>query len=186
MDKREQILNAALRLFVEFGFHGTPTSKIAQEAGVSNGTLFHYFKTKDELVVALYVHVKTNAAACFDMDQKAGETVKNTFKRVYLGWVFWSLGSTVEFKFVRQFHSSPYFAMVSDQALQDQMSRLMGFMQESIDARILKPLPVDFLFALINNHIDGLIEYLVASQPDDEKQNEMINISFDLIWDMIT
>ena len=54
MEKREKILAAALNLFVEFGFHGTPTSKIAQKAGVANGTLFHYFATKEELVVALF------------------------------------------------------------------------------------------------------------------------------------
>lgn len=186
MDKREQILKAALKLFVEFGFHGTPTSRIAQQACVSNGTLFHYFKTKDELVVALYVYIKGNVASCFDLDQKEGETVKTTFKRMYLSWVFWALERPVEFKFVRQFHSSPYFAMVSDQTLQDQMSNLMEFMQNSVDARILKPLPVDFLFTLINNHVDGLIEYLVATELDDEKRNEIINVSFDLIWDMVT
>ena len=59
MDKRQQILDAALKLFVEYGFHGTPTSLIAKEAGVANGTLFHYFSTKDELVVALYSSIKS-------------------------------------------------------------------------------------------------------------------------------
>jgi AcrR family transcriptional regulator len=58
MDKREQILASALRLFVEFGFHGTPTSKIAKEAGVSNGTLFHYFATKEDLIKELYISIK--------------------------------------------------------------------------------------------------------------------------------
>jgi AcrR family transcriptional regulator len=186
MDKREQILQAALKLFVEFGFHGTPTSRIAQEAGVSNGTLFHYFKTKDDLVMELFIHIKVNLAACFEFDQKEGETVKNTFKRVYLEWVYWALDNPVEFKFIKQFHSSPYLSMVSDQRIQDQMSKLMGFMQDSIDARILKPLPVDFLFTLINNHVDGLVEYLVATKLETEKQKEMIHLSFDLIWDMLT
>ena len=65
MDKREQILLAALKLFTEFGFHGTPTSKIAVEAGVSNGTLFHYFKTKEALILALYDYVKKNSTNLF-------------------------------------------------------------------------------------------------------------------------
>jgi AcrR family transcriptional regulator len=42
MDKQQEILSAALQLFVANGFHGTATSKIAKEAGVANGTLFHY------------------------------------------------------------------------------------------------------------------------------------------------
>ena len=58
MTKKEAILNTALKLFVENGFHGTATGKIAQEAGVGTGTLFTYFKTKDELVLSLYVSIK--------------------------------------------------------------------------------------------------------------------------------
>ena len=57
-DKRKEILSAALKLFVEYGFHGTPTSKIAAEAGVANGTLFHYYKTKEDLVIVLYNDIK--------------------------------------------------------------------------------------------------------------------------------
>jgi AcrR family transcriptional regulator len=51
IEKTDRILSTALKLFVTYGFHGTPTSKIASEAGISNGTLFHYFKTKDELFI---------------------------------------------------------------------------------------------------------------------------------------
>ena len=58
MEKTKKILDAALKLFVEYGFHGTPTSKIAEEAGVANGTLFNKFKTKDELIVALFVDIE--------------------------------------------------------------------------------------------------------------------------------
>ena len=58
MDKKAKVLDAALKLFVEFGFHNTPTSKIAKEAGISSGTLFYFYPTKDELVVALYLDIK--------------------------------------------------------------------------------------------------------------------------------
>ena len=51
MNKREKIFSTALNLFVEHGFHGTPTSKIAKEAGVANGTLFHHFNTKEDLII---------------------------------------------------------------------------------------------------------------------------------------
>lgn len=186
MDKQEQILKAALKLFVEFGFHGTPTSKIAQEAGVSNGTLFHYYKTKDELVVALYIYIKTNLTACIDSNQVEGETIKATFKRMFLSSMYWAIENPIEFRFTQQFHSSPYLAMVSHEEILKQTKYLMDFMQEAINARVLKLLPVDLLFTLISNHIYGINEYLIATKMDDEKQNELIDQSFDLIWDMIT
>ena len=58
MDKRELLLEAATKLFVERGLHATPTSAITKEAGVSAGILFHYFKTKDDLIDELYVSLK--------------------------------------------------------------------------------------------------------------------------------
>lgn len=186
MDKQEQILLAALKLFVEFGFHGTPTSKIAQEAGVSNGTLFHYYKTKDELVVALYVYIKTNLSECFNISQADGETVRATFKRLYLGWMYWALENPVEFKFTQQFNSSPYQSMLSNEAIQNQTQRLISLMQEAINTRVLKPLPVELMFTLISSHLYGINEYLLASNPAAEKKDEIINQSFDILWDMIT
>ena len=57
-DKREAILKTALNLFTERGFHNTPTSLIAKEAGVATGTLFHYFKNKEILINELYLHIK--------------------------------------------------------------------------------------------------------------------------------
>lgn len=186
MDKQEQILIAALKLFVEFGFHGTPTSKIAREAGVSNGTLFHYYKTKDELVVALYIYIKTKMTGCIDSGRIEGETIKATFKRMFISSMYWALENPIEFRYSQQFHSSPYLSMVSHEEVLKQTKYLMDFMQEAIDARVLKPLPIDLLFTLISNHIYGINEYLIAAKMEEAKQKELIDQSFGLIWDMIT
>jgi TetR/AcrR family fatty acid metabolism transcriptional regulator len=47
--RRKQILEAALRVFMEKGFHVTNVSDVAAEAGVSQGTIYWYFESKDEL-----------------------------------------------------------------------------------------------------------------------------------------
>jgi AcrR family transcriptional regulator len=51
--RRQQILDAALRCFSRGGFHATTTADIVRESGVSQGTLYLYFATKDDIVVAL-------------------------------------------------------------------------------------------------------------------------------------
>src|ERR1019366_6207864 len=54
---RDQILDAAARLYGEHGFRGTTTRRIAQEAGVNEGTLFRRFGSKTALILeALRVH----------------------------------------------------------------------------------------------------------------------------------
>jgi AcrR family transcriptional regulator len=53
-DKRkEQIMNAALKVFARRGFIGAKTNMIAKEAGLSEGLLYKYFKSKDEIFVSL-------------------------------------------------------------------------------------------------------------------------------------
>ena len=49
-DKRRAILDATLRLVSKNGFHGTAMSKLAREAGVSAGIIYHYFEGKDHLI----------------------------------------------------------------------------------------------------------------------------------------
>lgn len=51
--RRWQILDIALDHFIKYGFHGTSTRKIAQEAEISSGLMFHYFPNKLALYEAL-------------------------------------------------------------------------------------------------------------------------------------
>ena len=61
-DKRNAILEAATRLFAERGLAAAPTSTISNWAGVAEGTLFTYFRTKDDLTNSLYREIKLELA----------------------------------------------------------------------------------------------------------------------------
>ena len=52
-EKQEKIVNAALQLFAKNGFDGTSTSKVAKEAGVSEGLIFRHFGNKEGLLNAI-------------------------------------------------------------------------------------------------------------------------------------
>jgi TetR/AcrR family fatty acid metabolism transcriptional regulator len=53
-DKRERILRAAVKVFARSGFHATRVSEVAKAAGVADGTIYLYFKSKEELLVSLF------------------------------------------------------------------------------------------------------------------------------------
>jgi len=66
-DKREAILDAALALFSERGFHGTAVPLVAERAKVGAGTIYRYFPSKEALVNAVYQRSKRLiATALFD------------------------------------------------------------------------------------------------------------------------
>jgi AcrR family transcriptional regulator len=52
-EKRQEILGAAARCIARDGFRGASTADICEEAGISPGHLYHYFASKEEIVVAL-------------------------------------------------------------------------------------------------------------------------------------
>lgn len=52
-EKQEKILQAALQLFAQEGFHATSTSKVAKAAGVSEGLIFRHFGNKEGLLQAI-------------------------------------------------------------------------------------------------------------------------------------
>jgi TetR/AcrR family transcriptional regulator, fatty acid metabolism regulator protein len=54
-DRRRQILDAAVRVFARQGFHTCRVSDIADEAGVAYGLVYHYFRSKDEVLDTLFL-----------------------------------------------------------------------------------------------------------------------------------
>ncbi|MGN7453635.1 TetR/AcrR family transcriptional regulator [Paenibacillus pasadenensis] len=53
-EKYELILEAALKVIAENGYHGSQVSKIAKEAGVADGTIYLYFKKKEDILISLF------------------------------------------------------------------------------------------------------------------------------------
>jgi TetR/AcrR family fatty acid metabolism transcriptional regulator len=53
-DKRQRIIDAAVKVFAEKGFYNAKVSEIAQESGVANGTIYLYFANKDDILISLF------------------------------------------------------------------------------------------------------------------------------------
>lgn len=53
-DKRERILGAAERIFARHGFFAAKVADVAKEAGVADGTIYLYFKSKDDLLISVF------------------------------------------------------------------------------------------------------------------------------------
>jgi TetR/AcrR family fatty acid metabolism transcriptional regulator len=62
-DKREAILRAATRVFARKGFHQSQVADVARAAGVAAGTVYLYFRSKDDLLVSLFERTVREAIA---------------------------------------------------------------------------------------------------------------------------
>jgi AcrR family transcriptional regulator len=186
MDKKDKIIETALRLFVDNGFHGTATSKIAQEAGVANGTLFNYFKSKDELVVALYVSVKDDMALFLEKNIAKSDNLKEIMKSHFLSSLFWALDNQLKFRFIQQFHASPYVGKIEQEVMTSQVLPHLTLIQTGIEKGLIKKLHVDFVYALVSSQTFGAYQYLISKPFTKVQQHDTIEQTFELLWDMIT
>src|SRR5574343_1100048 len=108
MDKRTKLMHTAKRLFSENGFYGTATARIAKEAGVSNGILFHYFPTKDDLIKAMYFDIKDRIFHYSLGQVYKGATLKESIYTLWLAAVEWNLENPDDFLFMQQYENSPF------------------------------------------------------------------------------
>jgi TetR/AcrR family fatty acid metabolism transcriptional regulator len=59
--KYEAILRAAIKVFARSGFFNSKVADVAKEAGVADGTVYLYFKNKDDILVSIFNHVSEEA-----------------------------------------------------------------------------------------------------------------------------
>ena len=78
-DKRRLILEAAVRVFARKGYHTCRVGEIAEEAGVAHGLLYHYFRSKDEVLETVFRETWTDIVGAA---QRVEETVEPARERL--------------------------------------------------------------------------------------------------------
>jgi TetR/AcrR family transcriptional regulator, fatty acid metabolism regulator protein len=82
VDKRRLILDAAVRVFARQGFHQTRVSDIADEAGVAYGLVYHYFRSKDEVLDELFVERWSLLLAAIEEADRTSESQRDKLAAV--------------------------------------------------------------------------------------------------------
>jgi AcrR family transcriptional regulator len=185
LDKQKQILAAALKLFTAHGFHGTPTAKIAEIAGVANGTLFHYYETKDHLVVGLYNYIKEDMASALSSIIHESDFITPKFKNTFIQTLYWALHNRDKFCYIRQFETSPYMAKISRETIQQQAMVHSRLIDEGIKKKLLKSYPHDLILTLFNSQVFGIYQYLTSAGFTPEEEEKIINEGYEMVWEML-
>jgi AcrR family transcriptional regulator len=185
LSKQEQILSAALRLFVADGFHGTPTSKIAHEADVANGTLFHHYKTKEDLIIALYNRIKDELANDISAIIKEEGFITYKLRKIFEHSIYWALNNPDKFYYIQQFNFSPHLAKVPPEVLKQQTSAYTQLIITGIAKKLLRQQPVELIAAMLNGQVYGIYQYLITSDVGPEEQKKIIEEAYEMVWVML-
>jgi AcrR family transcriptional regulator len=89
-EKRRLILDAAVRVFARDGFHTSRVGDIAEEAGVAHGLLYHYFSSKDEVLLTVFSENWSDLLVRFEAveasDEPADEKLRGLVKILLRTW----------------------------------------------------------------------------------------------------
>ena len=147
-DKRTAILEATLRLISKNGFHGTAMSKVAKEAGVSAGIIYHYFDSKDDLMDELYKHIKRNFGQALEANFDPDQPLKVQIRQLFDTMIRYYIQRPLESAFVEQYTRSPYFRTEIEEEVSQYYLPLLGCVQQAYDAMIIKQLPAPVMHTL--------------------------------------
>lgn len=182
MDKRELLLEAATKLFVERGLHATPTSAISKEAGVSAGILFHYFKTKDDLINELYVSLKKEFTASVLKDLDKINSKLGKLRLIWSNSWNWGLDNPLKFKFLQQIdNTSCSVTLKQHPELVENFEMFLNLIQEYIDYKIIKDIDIQFLINSMFSLITTMIKH-VTQFPEKRTDQAFIEQSWEMFY----
>jgi AcrR family transcriptional regulator len=167
-DKRNDIMQAALGIIAEQGFHGAPMAEIAEKAGVAAGTIYRYFENKDVLITELHRELEDRIMAVLKEGYPTGKPLRKRFLYLNQRLLRYFIERPLHFRYMEQYFNSPFgITMHRDKLLgkSGNPDLLREIFEEGISQQILKDFPVVVLFSLafgpmiilMRDHILGFI-----------------------------
>jgi AcrR family transcriptional regulator len=183
-DKRNAILGAATRLFAERGLTAAPTSDISKQAGVAEGTLFTYFKTKDDLINALYREIKLELADAMMSDFPRKKNVRTRLRHVWDRYMKWGIGNPKQRKVLAQLQVSEVLTQESIDAGSAPFVEFQTMISHAIEQRLFRnDLPVELISKSLTALVETTID-LTASNPSKTKHYG--DSGFQMFWSGVT
>lgn len=179
--KRDDILQAALHLFTTQGYHATPTSQISKEAGISTGTLFHYFPDKNTLFDQLYLTIKKDMAEVIRSRDDPALDPRNRLEQCFRGFISWGVANPEKVRFIEQFYHSPQVSDVIKREAVREFEWMIEIAEKAIKKGMVRDLPLDFYIVMIFQILFGVLA-LISSGTTGLSDEELTVYALDMVW----
>jgi AcrR family transcriptional regulator len=177
-DKRNAIVEAAIRVIAAQGL-GAPTMKIAEEAGVANGSLFTYFDTKTDLFNQLYLELKAEMASAALQGLPAGADLRKQMFHVWSNWMEWAVSNPEKRRALAQLGVSDEIAPAIRAAGHETMIGLAELMQRLRANGPMQKAPMAFVAAIMNSLAETTMDFMIHDPANARRHSKA---GFDALW----
>jgi AcrR family transcriptional regulator len=183
IDRREAILDAALHLFADLGFHGTSVPQVAERAGVGAGTIYRYFEGKEALVNAVFQREKEKIGKVLIADAAIHKPWREQFRAFWRRLIEYGRSSPASFDFLELHHHGPYLDAKSLEIEEIVLGAARAFFVETERQQVTKPVPPDLLIAIVWGTFAAVVK---ASRGHTlELDENTINLAENCVWEAI-
>lgn len=155
--KQQAILEAAVQLFVERGFHGTAVPAVAKKAGVSTGSIYNYFESKEALVNAVFRKHKQAIAAHVYGHFPVTAAPREQFHAIWAYMADFATQHPAAFAFLELHHHASYLDDES-RVLEHQLRHFgAGFIDQAKARGVLKPVDTMLMMELVFGAFTGMM-----------------------------
>ena len=181
--KIEAIYNATLSLVKEKGLAGITMSDISKAASIATGTLYIYFKNKEELIKALFWECREQSATKYFEGLDVAGTFEERMKRVFTNIVFYKMLRFEVSAFLEQTYHSPFVCITDLKKKQTALQPLLDLFEQGIASGIIKNMDgetlMTFMFGVIHETIKK------AHFSGKRLSKDKIDQIYTLFWDGI-
>ena len=186
IDKKQAILDTALRLFVSKGFNATSTASIAKEAGVATGTLFHHFSTKNEVINQLFLSIKQEFSSHILAITINSDAVENDLEadanQLWQRAIDWAIEQPLKQQFFLQYSmSSDIDKSIRDHAMNSILGFIVELLKQGQARQIIDECPIELLLANCHGQYLAAIQFF-TDHPQLGKNDQYRQASFQLFW----
>jgi AcrR family transcriptional regulator len=182
-DKRSDILEATLTLISAHGFHGTPMSQIATEAGVGAGTIYRYFENKEALINELFLEIKREFSQSMMANINLEDTTETIFRQIWLNTFNYCIEYPKKMVFLEQFHNSPFQTPETEAATFAFVAPLVEIFQSAIETGEIKKIPFEMLTAFAYDITVAFAKHHITGKLVMDKPH--LEMAVQACWDAI-
>lgn len=156
--KQDSVIQTSIKLVNNLGFSGISISKIAEEAGVSPGTIYIYFKNKEDLFTKIYIDIRNRMSQAALQGIDESKSIEAQFKSIWHNFFTYALEHLDYLKYREQFEQTSMMNNIHEEEF-ELFKQVTNLFDKGIKEKRIKNYPLPFLIAFAFIPIITLLKF---------------------------
>lgn len=180
MKTKDKVLEAALELFIDHGYHGTSIKLIVEKSGVSTGSVYHHFFNKEDIIKELYAVTKKHMNQHILDKVDFSMSMRNVLYRYWQARINYTMTFPLKAKFISTYFNAPLVQSAVLLDINAMYDPLQNQIKQGMKNQDIIELDMVFFFYDLFNACDAVTLYFetMTSGPD----KGLIEMAFKKYW----